>query len=388
MARVQRGNSNPFVFARPLEPEELVDREDELKLLAERLANGVNTRLSSPRDYGKTSLLHRALADARTVGAGAVLVDLYGVRTPGQMAAQIERAYEALPSKSFRTALTSLRRRGGGVGVQTPIAGASLAIGAGEAGERALLDALDLPLQLHEKTGRPMLVAFDEFQVVLQARLDALIRSVIQHHGAGVTYVFSGSHPGMMLSLFADRRRSFYGQAAPLELDRLPRDALTDYVAKRFQQTGRDSGDALGWLLDLVDGHPQRAMLFAHLLWRHTDESVEAGEEAWLAAYEEAWDYLQGDFEATWDSLSRVEAGVVEAVAAGVQSLTGREGREIFGLPPGSAAHDAAMRLVEQGLLLRTGSGRKAALQLVDPVFARWVVFGRRWTPAGSFSGP
>jgi hypothetical protein len=370
---------NPFVFARPLSPDELVDREDELALLDERLVDCVNTRLSSPRDYGKTSLLHRAVADAREGGAGAVLVDLYGARTAGQMAAQIERAYGELPSGPLRTALDTLLRRGGGVGLQTPLGGASVALGAGEVGERALLDALDLPLQLHEKTGHPMLVAFDEFQVVLQAELDALIRSVIQHHGAGVTYIFSGSHPGMMASLFADRRRPFYGQAAPLELARLPREALADYIVERFRKTGREAGDALGWLLDLVDGHPQRSMLFAHLLWRHTDPEGVAGEQAWIAAHEEAWDYLQGDFEATWDSLSRIEAGVVDAVAAGVQSLTGKAGREIFGLPPGAAAPDAAVRLSREGVLARSGRGRETRYRLVDPVFAHWVVAGRRW---------
>jgi hypothetical protein len=225
-----------------------------------------------------------------------------------------------------------------------------------------------------------MLVVFDEFQVVLKVELDALIRSVIQHQGSGVTYVFSGSHPGMMRSLFSDRRRPFYGQAAPLELHRLPRPAIGDYIADRFRQRQREAGEALGWLLDLVDGHPQRSMLFAHLLWRHTLEGAEAGEEEWLAAHEEAWSYLQADFEATWDSLSVVEAGVVDAVAAGVQSLTGKAAREIFGLPAGSAAGDAAKRLIEQGLLSRTGSGRETRYELVDPVFARWVVGGRRWT--------
>ena len=184
----------------------------------------------------------------------------------------------------------------------------------------------------------------------------------------------------MMSSLFSDRKRPFYGQAAPLELHRLPREALGDYIAERFRQTQREAGDALGWLLDLVDGHPQRAMLFAHLLWRHTAADTEAGEDEWLAAHEEAWSYLQGDFEATWDSLSAVEAGVVDAVAAGVQQLTGKAAQEIFGLPTGSAAGDAAKRLADQGLISRTGSGRQTRYELVDPVFARWVVCGRRWT--------
>lgn len=374
----QSRSVNPFVFARPLAPGDLVDREDELALLLERRDAGVNTGLASPRDYGKTSLLHRAIADARQGGNGAVLVDLYGVRTPGQMAAQIQRAYEDLPAGPFRKAYAALSRWGGGAGLHTPFGGASLSLGAGEAGERALLDALDLPLRLHERTKRPILVAFDEFQVVLQAGLDAVIRSVVQHHGGGVTYVFSGSHPGMMRSLFADRRRPFYGQAAPLQLGRLPREALATYVEDRFVRTGRDPGDTLGWLLDLVDGHPQRAMLFAHLLWRHTREGGTADDFAREGAYNEAWDYLQGDFEATWDSFSRIEAGVVEAIASDVQSLTGRVGREVHGLPAGSAAPDAAKRLVGEGILFPVGEDGNA-LGIVDPVFALWVRQWRRW---------
>lgn len=373
-------SENPFVFDRPLEPENLVDREEELAVLAERLRDGVNTRLSSPRDYGKTSLLHRAIADARAGDAGAVLVDLYGLRTAGQMAAQIELAYEGLPAGPLRSAWKAVRRRGGTVGFQGPVGGATLALGAGETGVRALLDSLGTPRQLYEKTGQRMLVVFDEFQVVMKAELDGLIRSVIQHHGRGVTYVFSGSHPGMMRTLFVDRKRPFYGQAAPLELNRLPRAVLGDYIADRFRQTHRDAGEPLGLLLDLVDGHPQRAMLFAHLLWRNTEEGGEAGEQAWISTYEEAWAYLQGDFEATWDSLSVIEAGVVDAVAAGVQSLTGKAGREIFGLPSGSTAFEAAGRLIDRGLLARSGTGRHAVLEPVDPVFARWVVQGRRWT--------
>jgi hypothetical protein len=381
MARQQRSSpTNPFVFDRPLAPEDLVDREKELATLAERRETGLNTRLASPRDYGKTSLLHRAIADARAEGKGAVLVDLYGIRTSGQLVAQIEHAYVALPEGPLQRAYVTLRRRGGGIGIQTPVGGAALTLGAGEAAERALLEVLDLPLRLHERTGQPIMVVFDEFQTILQADLDALIRSVIQHHGTGITYVFSGSHPGMMMmSLFADRQRPFYGQAAPLPLARLPREALAEYIVRRFESTGRDVGDALGWLLDLVDGHPQRAMLFAHLLWRHTEEGATADDLVREAAYAEAWSYLQGDFEATWDSFSRIEAGVVEAVAGAVQSLTGKAGREIYGLPAGSAAPDAAKRLVDDGVLFRT-DGKRGALDLVDPVFAMWVRQWRRWT--------
>lgn len=183
----------------------------------------------------------------------------------------------------------------------------------------------------------------------------------------------------MILSLFADRRRPFYGQAAPLELGGLPREALADYVDERFERSGKDIGEALGWLLDLVEGHPQRAMLFAHLLWRHTPSGGSAAEDEWAAAHEEAWGYLQGDFEATWDSLTLLEAGVVEAIAAGELKLTGAGARERYGLPAGAAVPDALRRLTRRGQVFKRGSGRDATYSLVDPVLARWIALGRRW---------
>ena len=375
MIRQQR-TTNPFVFARPLGPEPVVPRPGEFSALIDYYRTGVNIRLSSPRDYGKTSLLNQVCAEINGTGGGAVLVDLYGATTGAQMAAQIDRAYGSLPRGGLLRAADSIRRRGGGGGISTPIGGASLNLGSKDAGEAALLDALSLPSRIHEKTGIRLLVAFDEFQVVLKSELDGLIRSVIQHHGDGVTYVFCGSHPGMMRELFSNRSRPFYGQATPVELGRLEREPLADYIVELFEQTGKDVGRALQPLLNLVDGHPQRSMLMAHLLWSEVEPEGEADEESWNRAFAAAWPYLQEKFAATWDEATRIEAGVLEAIAVGEQSLTGKRAQSEFGLPRGSAATDAAKRLVDDGVLIRDASSR---LHIDDPLFATWVAAGRRW---------
>src|SRR5215211_3585056 len=178
--------SNPFIFTRPLGPEELVDREREVGELVSRLEGGVNVRLTSPREYGKTSLLARSLWEADRRGMATIRVDLYGARTPAQIALLIDRAYADQLKSPLRRVFSAIRRRGGGLGVQTPAGGGSLAIGGeSERGERELLDLLDLPMRLHERDGTRFAVAFDEFQVVLFSGkgLDGLMRSVIQHHG-------------------------------------------------------------------------------------------------------------------------------------------------------------------------------------------------------------
>lgn len=377
MARHER-TTNPFIFARPLGSEPAVPRPREFSALLEHYKSGTNTRLSSPRDYGKTSLLNQVSAEVERLGGGAVLVDLYGATTGAQMAAQIDRAYGFLPRGKLSRAADAVRRRGGGGGISTPVGGATVSIGAREPNE-ALLEALSLPARIHEKTGVRLLVAFDEFQVVLKADLDGLIRSVIQHHGDGVTYVFCGSHPGMMRELFSNRSRPFYGQAAPVELGRLEREPLADYIVELFEETGKDPGLGLQPLLDLVDGHPQRAMLMAHLLWAEVEPGTEADEECWNGAFAAARPYLQEKYEAIWDEATRIEAGVLEAIAFGEQSLTGKRAQSEFGLPRGSAASDAARRLVDDGILIRCDDSRYV---VDDPLFATWVRAGRRW-PTG-----
>ena len=71
---------NPFVYSRPISPEEIVDRDDETQQLLKNAVGGHYVRLYAPRKYGKTSLLTRALRDGeRSEGLIGVLVDLYRV---------------------------------------------------------------------------------------------------------------------------------------------------------------------------------------------------------------------------------------------------------------------------------------------------------------------
>ena len=85
---------NPFVYSRPISPEEIVDRDEETQHLLKNAVGGHYVRLYAPRKYGKTSLLRRALADGeKQEGLVPVLVDLYGVVSLADVAVRFERAY-------------------------------------------------------------------------------------------------------------------------------------------------------------------------------------------------------------------------------------------------------------------------------------------------------
>lgn len=372
-------NRNPFVFDRPVTATDLVDRERELGILLDNIDNGVNTRLSGPRDYGKTSLLRRVLADVEKRDMVPVYVDVDDVRNKGELAGRLNDGYQHLSGKARRI-YNALRTRGGhitaagfGVGV-----GGSSSASDDLALEQTVRDLLNLPTEIFEKYNRRVVIVFDEFQAIFEARLEGTIRSVIQHQSDAACYLFSGSHPGMMRAMFSDQRRPFYGQAAPLVLQQLPQLELGNYIAERFEETKRDPGEPLIWLLELVDGHPQRAMLLAHLLWAETHPGATADSETWARVLDAAWGYVREPFVNLWSSLTPIKRSVIEAVARNQAGLTARYNRDHFGIPAGSAAATAARSLADTGTLVEEDDS-PTGYRLVDPLLARWVTFHRRW---------
>ena len=228
----------------------------------------------------------------------------------------------------------------------------------------ALHALLDLPRRLG---GDRVFVVFDEFQSVMAVEgAEAIVRSRVQHHRDVASYAFAGSEPGLMQTAFGDRRRPLYGQAEPLRLGRLPDDAVLQVVSGGFAETGRDVGDLAASVRDLAEGHPQRTMLLAHLLWQATPEGAVADEEGWLRAVETALGYITYELESWWAALTgnerRVLRGVVDHGHLGADVLVALD------LPKGSV-DGTVRRLLADGDLERADD----RLRVVDPLFALWI---------------
>jgi hypothetical protein len=364
---------NPFHYTSPVAAEDLVDRQRELSEILDLAYSGNNARLAAPRRYGKTSLLRAVLADADRRGFAVVYVDFFGVLTLDDIARRVEAAYvTALTGKlgqwfaAVRQTLKPTARLGGGpVPAQVEVTAAG--------NEEPLAQRLDLPLRLHERTGQRVLVAFDEFQDVLQAgQADAVIRSVIQHHSQAASYVFAGSHVGMMAELFGDRRRAFYAQAAPIPLPPLAPEDLGEFIGDRFRSTGKDVGDVLGALLGAADGHPQRAMLLAYALWNLTPIGQAADEEIWVAAYRQTVAVTLDEIRSLWTALPSNARRVITAVAENRGGLYSRSS----GQPRGGSVAAAVRALTDLGEIIEDDRV-VVGYRVVDPLFASWIRSGR-----------
>src|SRR3954465_14183107 len=112
---------NPFVYSRPVAPEDVLDREPEIRQLLSLAAGGHFVRLYAPRRFGKTSLLRKVMGEAERTGELVpVLVDLYGVLSFADVTIRIERAYAQLRGTIRRTIESILRTTGLGPPLGAP----------------------------------------------------------------------------------------------------------------------------------------------------------------------------------------------------------------------------------------------------------------------------
>src|ERR671911_3187906 len=173
-------DTNPFVYSRPIAPDEVIDRDEETRKLLEWAVGGHYVRLFAPRKFGKTSLLGRVLRDGeRQEGLVPVLVDLYGVLSVADVTVRVERSYARQLKGKVRARVEEfLQSTGLGLSLGAFGISARLQIDPKIDPLPALHALLDLPLRLEESGGYRAFVALDEFQDVGKVpNLDGLIRS-------------------------------------------------------------------------------------------------------------------------------------------------------------------------------------------------------------------
>ena len=358
---------NPFRYSSPVGIDDLIDRDDETDALLAAAREGNNSRVVAPRRYGKTSLLRRVIGEAEADGWTGVYVDFFGVLNLGEVAERIERAYSTSLTGAAARWFDGVRR------TLRP----TLTAGAGPVSASAqllpttssLAERLDLPLRVHRKFGTRVLVVFDEFQEIVAAegKADAILRAAIQHHGDAASYVFAGSHVGMMTALFTDRHRAFYAQAQPVVLVPLPADACAEFISTRFADTGKNVGEALGPLLDMTQGHPQRTVLVAHALWQELESGGTADAATLAAASDRLLTNLADEFRSLWTELPNGQRRVLAAVAQQQRPYARQSGGS-----RGGAVRSSLQRLIDRGDLI-VDSDARSGYRVVDPLLAGWV---------------
>ena len=209
---------NPFVYGEAVSGENFTDREKEIRELIRDLSSTERIFLISPRRYGKTSLILKALEKLKVMGFYTAYIDLYKVTSLQNFleiyAREIVRAVESKIEKMFnflKKTLPGLRPK---ISMQ-PDGTTTIGIEHIPKTEDVIkfLDQVyDLPQQLAEKKKKPFIVVFDEFQEIVNLNGDSIekvMRASFQHHDK-VGYLFAGSKRHILYDMVSNPDRAFY----------------------------------------------------------------------------------------------------------------------------------------------------------------------------------
>src|ERR1700758_5054943 len=200
---------NPFVYGEVVPAAAFADRLDELNRLPARPADGQKVFLISPRRYGKSSLIRRALAAVARGGALTVDVTVSSFSSYVAFLEGYARALMAAETKwdrarnwlseAIRSARTEIRYTPG----ESPLGSLAVSFPSVKSDRdvsRLAQEVFALPGRLADMRKRKVVVALDEFQAIGEfngGSVEHALRAAVQGQRDG-GYVFAGSEPTLM----------------------------------------------------------------------------------------------------------------------------------------------------------------------------------------------
>jgi hypothetical protein len=236
---------NPYHYGTPVSGAQFAGREQETAALVQRMSDGINVVLVSPRRYGKTSLLVRAATTLTKQGGLVARVNVLRCADQAALAAQLTSAVYELPGARWhrlRQAVPEFVRRLRITPSVTfdgdrPRFSFEPSLSAADT-DRVVADVYAALAEHPPKKSAALVL--DEFQAIVDIgrHLPALLKALADEHPS-VSLVLSGSKQHPMRRLVVDAKAPLYGTAEHFALDVLPPDVMASYLRRRARSAGK-----------------------------------------------------------------------------------------------------------------------------------------------------
>lgn len=354
---------SPFPHQGPLEPDQVVGRDELVDDLIEQVTRRRVTTLLGPRRFGKTSVLRRVATDLEAGGASVIWIDLYEASSWADV---VERFDDGL-RRTIGPARRWLDDYSAGFGLHLGVLRAELRRRAAERPEPVELLHRQLDAIVEAARSNPVVCVVDEFGGAFGVDgVAGLMRTKFQHHYRDLGLLFAGSQPTLMLKMFTDRSMPFYAQADLIEIEPFDAATVIAIVDDGFTTSGRHAGPAGRLIADAAGGHPHRSMQLADAAWETVGPGGRFTERDWPDVVKRVADRSRLGLEALFSGRPSAAQAVLRLLADG-ESLFG-VAAEHLGLSS-SSAYRARDQLVERGDVRRVDD----RFEIVDPVFADWI---------------
>ena len=325
---------NPFVYGEVVPAAAFVNRILELDRLVGDLASSQKIFLISPRRYGKSSLIRRALASMEKRGALTVEVTVSSFSSYVAFLEGYARAVVAAETRwdrarawlrdTVRSARAEVRYAPDPT-LSTPGTGTMSVSFPGVTSPRDVsklaVEVFALPARLAAERKKKVTIALDEFQAVAGfngGSVEHALRAAVQHQ-RDVGYIFAGSEPSLMEQMLTPKR-PFYKAGPVMRLEKIPADEFVSFIDEGFSRSGLRPEAGLGAaIVELAGNLPYDVQRLAHETW--DEVRATSRRRVTLDDLHQALRRLLSEqqtiFEALWQRLALGQRAVLRAVVIG-----------------------------------------------------------------------
>lgn len=351
---------NPFKFGTIVQGEFFTVRIEELEHVRQLLDSENHLVLISPRRFGKSSLIAKAL---QQTGRPSITIDFMKVLSTEDLAAQLLSGVFRLHKMEKLKHLLTHFRIAPNISYNPMTEGWDISfMPLMEKASVALEDAMGLLQKITAPENR-LIVVLDEFQEVneISPSLAKQLRAIIQHQ-EGLNYVFMGSQESMMNEIFEKKKSPFYHFGQRMNLKKIPYADFFSYITSRLPDMAQEEKEKIATeILQFTNVHPYYSQQLAAATYNIIMYSNPTG-NAVSEAIKQQVDEHDLDYERLWISMKRTDRKILTHLARKSNPLTDRS-------MPTSTTFSAIKRLVKQGYVIKT-----AAYELEDPFFGEWIL--------------
>lgn len=349
---------NPFKFGTLVDGEFFTDRVTELESIQRMLDSENHLVLISPRRFGKSSLVAKAVKASRRPSISLNMQNMLSIE---DFASKILRElFRLYPLERIRHLMTHFRiaptvstnpiTNGIDVSFQPVINGIVL-----------LEDAMAL-LEKVSTENKKLIVVFDEFQEIMNIRkgLDKQLRSIMQEQ-QHLNYILLGSQESMMTEIFERKKSPFYHFGKLMHLSKIPYEDFRTYVAERLPLKEASQNSVVDDILTFTGLHPYYTQQLSAQVWEMMtydklfDNVVSEAVNAIIQAHDL-------DFERLWLSFNRTDRFIMQSLSSQKNPLQNRQMAT-------STTFSAIKRLMKAGYVIRTED-----YEVEDPFFKTWIL--------------
>lgn len=351
--------NNPFKFGSVVDEPYFTDRINELAYIKHSMNSANHIVLISPRRFGKTSLVKKAIKE---INRPSIFINLQmAVSVENLASLLLKEIFKLRPFEKVKHLMTHFR--------VIPTISTNPFSDAVDVSFQPSLDTtaiLEDVFALLEKVSSPtkrIITVFDEFQEIMgiEKGLDKRLRAIMQEQ-QNINYIFLGSQESMMTQIFERKKSPFYHFGMLMHLDKIPYDDFMQYITQRLPlKDDTQAKDIAKDILNTTLCHPYFTQQLASQVWEILTYS-DVKENIVKEAVEQLTIIHDLDFERLWMNFNKTDKYIMLNLAHKKQPSSTRS-------LPTSTIYSSVKRLMQMGYIIKTNE-----YEIEDPFFRNWLI--------------